>query len=171
MNKTIKNINFIILKSSYHWESYEDNALFMDALFCTERLDFGGYSFAYVQQLASPLKLDDLRRFYLNEIAVKSYIRLDYDEPVVIFTDIVKNNIIEAKKLMDKIIQVSRTNNWRNIRLTQLIELKSKNNENNFKGIIQSVLNNAEGKELTIFIDIDERRYDEFCSLLDKYLD
>lgn len=170
MNKTIKNIHLITLKSNYHLNLSEDNAHFMDALFCTERLDFGGCSAAYVSQLAKSVKSEELEKVHINNLPLTINSNRDIDLPMIVLTNIIKDSFIDAKKLMDKIIEVARNNNWRSIRLTQLIELKSTNNANNFKGIIQSLLNNSDGKELTIFIDIDTRRYDDFCDLLDKHL-
>ncbi len=160
-----ENIKLIILEDNYRFNDFGEEYNNLDAIFATENTGLGGYSHSFLCRIVEsnypsvpiPAKFHRLRNE--NDVINNS------SQPMLVHTAVVPNDTDKAERLMDLIIKFSRNRNYRKILLTQMIELKSSKNNNNFLGIKKSILQSGQGSNLTIVISIDQKQYNGFSDL------
>jgi hypothetical protein len=161
-------IELITVKAAFGQSNFDANFNGLNAVFSTEKTDFGGYShFFSIDILKSLYNFDDSKttKIHINE---RDQIKENTIGPIIIHTPIIKNDHLEAESLMKNIISLSLEKSYNKIALTHFIKIKGKF-EQNLKGIIDSIKEYSSPKTITIVIAVDEDRFEEFNDIINNY--
>ena len=164
------NIELILKKSSYEFEVNDPVYQKSDCIFCSENSSFGGYSFAYAgliyKMLVPVVQFQNENPIY----PLRKILSLDnLSKPIQICTPVIKNNRVEAKTLMNEILDVSRKNRFCKIVFTHFIKINQSHHKLNMLGILDALKENNLNSELSIVLSIDENHIEAFEAILNEY--
>ena len=164
----IKNSDIKVISASYNQKEFDQSFDGFDAIFATERTDFGGYSHFFTQDLFSAIT--GTQSGINDFVHIKNIDAINLqksNKPHLIHTQIIKNSLQESTELMNNIIRISRDKGFDKILLTQFIKLKTNDNEN-FKGCLLSFRQDVGKSKITIFFAVDKDHHNEFKAILDN---
>lgn len=163
------NIELNLKKSSYELRVNDSAFINSDCLFCSEKIGFHGWSFAYASTIYEMLIPDVKNK--VQSYSLKQIMSTDDqpNTPAIISTPVIKNIRVEAKSLMNEILAVCRENNFRKIVLTHFIKINKNQYDLNLLGILDSLNENDLNFELTIVLTVDENNIESFEAIIDNY--
>jgi hypothetical protein len=164
------NIILILKKSSYEFEVNDPVYKNSECIFCSENSSFGGYSFAYAgliyKMLLPVVQFQNENPVY----PLRKILSLDnLSKPIQICTPVIKNNRVEAKTLMNEILDISIKNRFCKIVFTHFIKINQFHHELNILGILDALKENNLNSELSIVLLIDENHIEAFEAILNEY--
>lgn len=155
-----------------------DELEFIDAFFTTVNGGFGGYSYHSTNMLLKEIyerrgeKWNfDVNRRMINNAKFPDLDSISELNPPFIQTTTVKSpGWSGARNLMNQILKYASENNFKKIRLTQMIHLRSQQSAL-FKNIAQAMNESFELLPSKIIFDIDENYYKQFITILNSVMD
>ena len=169
MNNIPINIRLIALCAEYSQPATHPWLAATHAVFCTERTDFGGFSYSYTLRLFETSEIKTKPRLIEWEEAMNGLPGVPRaDEAYVIKTPITHNRQ-EAYELMLTIGSICTINQFQLIRLTQFIHLTS-NQHATFEGMAQALLTILQNDlRPKVIIDITPTHYTLFCDVMENH--
>lgn len=142
----------------------------IDAIFATERTDFGGYSYAYACRILEGMGQEPVGKS-IAKLAFKSRENWAESSPQFLLTPVIPNDFAAAKALTLELLKLCEKRGFQKVLLTQFIELKSKQERarhQNFAGILEALNEYSAVSDLQLTLCLDHRYFgyyqEEFLS-------